>query len=415
MLQGLLGVGAFMGLAWLFSENRKCVNWRTVVVGLGLQLLVGLLCLKVPPVRELFLHLNTIVEILEQATKAGTSFVFGYVGGADRPFAEPHPGAAFVLAFQALPLILVVSALSSLLFYWRILPAIVRGVSWLLSRSMGIGGALGVGVGVNVFVGMVEAPLFIRPYLSRMTRSELFTLMTVGMATIAGTVLVLYASILGNAVPGALGHILTASLMSAPASVLIARLMIPETASPDQLTTGEITPPRQASGTMDAVAKGTEDGVNLLLHVTAMLLVLVALVALANQLLGLLPAVGGAPLKLERMLGWFMAPVVWLMGVPAGEAMTAGSLMGVKTVLNELLAYLQLAGLPEDALSERSKLIMTYGLCGFANPGSLGIMIGGMGCMAPDRRVEIVALGFRSIVAGTLAACMTGAMAGLLV
>jgi CNT family concentrative nucleoside transporter len=244
-----------------------------------------------------------------------------------------------------------------------------------------------------------------------MTRSEIFTIMTCGMATIAGTVMVLYASILGNTVPDVMGHILTASIISVPAAVMISKLMVPETGSP---TSGELTQPEQAVSSMDAVTKGTLQGVQLLLNIIAMLVVLVALVHLFNAILGLLPQMGGEPVTLQRLMGYGMAPVVWLMGVPWSEAPTAGALMGTKTILNELLGYLQLSQLEPGALSSKSLLIMTYAMCGFANPGSLGIMIGGMGTMAPGRRAEIVSLGLRSIIAGTLATCMTGAMVGII-
>lgn len=276
---------------------------------------------------------------------------------------------------------------------------------------MKVGGALGVGAASNIFVGMVEAPLVIKPYLSRMTRSELFTLMTCGMATIAGTMLVLYATILSNIIPDAMGQILAASIISAPAAILIARVMIPET---EPLTEGKITPPRAASSFMDAVTHGTADGINILLNVVAMLVVLVALVSLANALLAFFPEVAGSPLTLQRLLGWIMSPIVWLIGIPWAEAQTAGSLMGTKTILNEFLAYLELANLEPGVLSERSRIIMTYAMCGFANFGSLGIMIGGLSVMAPERRGDIVSLGFKSIVSGTLATLMTGAVVGII-
>ena len=348
---------------------------------------------------------------LEAATTAGTAFVFGYLGGAELPFAEAYPGAAFILAFRALPLILVISALSALLFHWHILPLVVRGFSWCLRKTMGLGGAEGLGVAANVFVGMVESPLFVRPYLEKMTRSELFTLMTAGMATIAGTVMVLYATILGDVIPGVMGHILTASIISVPAAVTIAKVMVPETGSP---TGGRLVAPPPDAGSMDAVTRGTLQGVELLVNIVAMLVVLVALVHLFNTMLGLLPDMGGRPLTLQRVLGGVMAPIVWLMGVPWQEAPVAGGLMGVKTILNEFLAYLELSRLAPGTLGDRSMLILTYAMCGFANPGSLGIMIGGMGTMAPGRRSEIVSLGLRSVVAGTLATCMTGAVVGIL-
>ena len=410
-LQGSAGLAVFLLLAWLMGENRKRVSLKIVAVGIGAQVITGLVLLKVPVFRQFFFLLNDGVMALEASTKAGTAFVFGYLGGAPLPFVEAYPGSAFVLAFRALPLVLVISALSALLFHWHILPLVVRGFSWCLRKTMGLGGAEGLGVSANVFVGMVESPLFVRPYLEKMTRSELFTLMTAGMATIAGTVMVLYASILGEAIPGVMGHILTASIISVPAAVTVAKVMVPETGSP---TGGRMSVANPAAGSMDAVTRGTLQGVELLVNIVAMLVVLVALVHLVNTMLGLLPDMGGRPFTLQRVLGSMMAPLVWLMGVPWKEAPVAGGLMGVKTILNEFLAYLELSRLTPGTLSDRSMLIMTYAMCGFANPGSLGIMIGGLGTMAPGRRSEIVALGWRSVVAGTLATCMTGAVVGML-
>jgi CNT family concentrative nucleoside transporter len=276
---------------------------------------------------------------------------------------------------------------------------------------LGLGGAEGLGVSANIFVGMVESPLFIRPYLKEMTRSEIFTLMTSGMATIAGTVMVLYASILNSAIPDIMGHILTASMISVPAAITISKIMIPETG---ERTTGELTTSEPALSAMDAITKGTIQGVQLLINIIAMLIVLVALVHLLNLMLGTLPDIDGHPVSLQRILGLIMAPVVWLMGIPWKEAPIAGELMGTKTVLNEFIAYLDMSRLPQGALNPKSLIIMTYAMCGFANPGSLGIMIGGMGTMAPEKRDEIVSLGFRSIIAGTLATCMTGAVVGII-
>jgi CNT family concentrative nucleoside transporter len=287
----------------------------------------------------------------------------------------------------------------------------VQAFSWGLRKTMGVGGAEGLSNSVNVFVGMVEAPLFIRPYLGRMTRSELFSVMTCGMSNIAGTVMALYASILGERVPDAMGHILVASIISLPASITIAKIMIPETG---EITAGQMTAPETAAGSMDAITRGTVQGIELLINIVAMLIVLVALVSLVNQGLGLLPEVYGTPISLQRIMGAVMAPVTWLMGVPWGQAAAAGTLMGTKTVLNELIAYIDMSRLPAGTLSPRSLLIMTYGLCGFANPGSLGIMIGGMGTMAPDRRSEIVDLGLRSILSGTLTSCLIGSIIGII-
>lgn len=410
-LQSAFGIVAFLAVAWLIGESRRRFPWRIVLAGLALQFVLALALLKLPLFKGVFLTLNEVLGALEKATQAGTGFVFGYLGGGSAPFAITDPASSFVLAFRALPLVLVVSALSSLLFYWRVLPWVVRMVSLLLRKALGIGGAVGLSAAADVFVGMVEAPLFVRPYLKAMDRGELFSVMTCGMATIAGTVMVLYASFLANVVPDAMGHILTASLVSTPGALLIAALMVP---AGETSTAGELIPARTSRSSMDAVTQGTLAGVELLINIVAMLLVFVALVSLANMLLGLLPEFAGQPLTLQRVLGWLMAPVVWLMGIPWAEATSAGGLMGTKTILNELIAYLDLARLPAEALSPRSELIMTYALCGFANLGSLGILIGGLGTMVPERRDEVVALGPKAIVSGTLATLLTGVVVGVL-
>jgi CNT family concentrative nucleoside transporter len=412
LLQGALGLGVFVAIAWLFSENRRAFPWRLAVFGILLQVALALLVLKLPWARDAFLALNRVVGVLAEATQAGTAFVFGYLGGGKAPFEVAYPEASFVLAFQALPLILVLSALSALLWYWGVLRAIVKAFTWALKRSLRIGGPAGVAAAANIFVGMVEAPILIRPVFARLTRPDLFLVMTTGMATIAGTVMVLYAAILGPVLPGALGHILTASILSVPAAAVIARIMLPAAgeASPDD----ERLPKVDYVSSMDAVTRGTGEGLELFLKVVAMLIVLVALVSLANAILAALPDVWGAPLTLQRILGWLFAPLAWCLGLPWEEATVGGQLMGTKTVLNELIAYLDLAALPPEALSERSRLILVYALCGFANLGSLGIMIGGLGALAPVRQAEVVALGGRSILAGTLATAMTGAVVGLI-
>jgi CNT family concentrative nucleoside transporter len=413
-LQSAAGVIVLLGLAWLISEHRRAVSLRRTTIGLAITFGLAWLCLKVPFIKALFASANGMVEAIAAATRAGTAFVFGYLGGGPLPFEPKLPGSEFVLAFQALPLVLVMSVLTTLLFYWRILPPIVRGFSWVLERTLGVGGAVGLSTAANVFVGMVEAPLFIRPYLAHLTRSELFMVMTGGMAGIAGTVLVLYATIVSPLVPDAAGHFIIASVLGAPAAILIAQIMAPETndASATAAELGE--PEPVADSTMDAIVKGTRVGLDLLLNIVSMLIVLVALVHLANAALGLLPAFGGAPITLQRALGYAMAPVCWLMGIPWAEAQTAGALMGVKTVLNEFIAYLEFAKLPPEALSARSRLIMLYAMCGFANFASLGIMIAGLTTMAPERRKDILGLGLKSIVSGTLATCLIGAIVGVL-
>lgn len=410
--QSALGIASILALAWLLSENRRVFPVRTVVVGLALQFSLALLLLKVPLARNALFSLNGVVNVLMRATRAGTSFVFGYVGGAPAPFAVSYAGATTNFAFQILPLVIVISALAALLWHWRILPILVNGFAWVLRKTLGIGGAVGLGSAATIFLGMIEAPLLIRPYLSRLTRSELFMLFSVGLATVAGTVFVLYASILEPVVPGALGHILVASMLSLPGGILIGRIMIPGDAQ--HTATGEADAAFRYRSSMDAIARGTEDGLKLWLGIVAMLLVVVALVALADIMLAHFPDVGGSPLTAERFFGWIFAPVVWLYGIPWDKAATAGALMGQKTVINEFVAYLKLASLPQGALDPRSRLIMLYAMCGFANLGSVGIMIAGVSSLVPERRDEIVPLALRALLSGTMASGMTGAIIGVL-
>lgn len=410
--QALIGITALPAIAWTLGENRRQVNWRLVAIALALQFAIGWMLLSLRPIRALLLALNGVIAALQQATGDGTAFVFGYLGGGSPPFVTSEPAHAFILAFQALPILLVVSALSALLFHLRILPAVVGAAAWVLRRVLGVGGAVGVSAAANVFVGMVEAPLLIRPYLAMLSRGELFMVMTCGMATIAGTVFVLYATILAPVIPDAAGQLLTASLMNVPAALLIAELMVPT--GRDRTNAADTAPPVRATSAMEAIAIGAADGAMLLINVAAALIVLVALVSLVNQMLTLLPEVSGAPLTLQRLFGWPLAPLTWSLGIPWSEAPLAGQLLATKVVLNELVAYSKLATLPEGALSAHSRLILTYAFCGFANFGSLGIMLGGMATMVPERRGEIASLGLRSIIAGTLATCLSGAVAGLL-
>lgn len=408
-LQSALGLVVFVAIAWALSENRRAFPWQTVVVGLGLQIVLAAALLGVPVMREALLSLNVIVDAIQSATAKGSTFVFGYTAGGTPPFEVKNPGAMVTIAFTVLPIVLVMSALSALLWHWRVLPVVVKGFALALERSMKIGGALGVGCASNIFLGMIEAPMLIKPYLEKMTRSELFTLFTCGLANVAGTVLVLFATVIEPVVPGAIGHIIVASLLSLPASILLAKVMIPG----DETTPANLGTARLYRSTMDAVATGAEDGMKMYLNIIAMLVVMISLVALANIILGTVE-IAGAPLSFERALGWLFAPIVWLIGVPWADAATAGSLMGTKTVLNEFIAYLNLAALPPDALSERSKLLMVYAMCGFANLGSVGMMIAGVSALAPSRRDEIVQLSLWSIIPGTLSTCMTAAVVGLL-
>jgi concentrative nucleoside transporter, CNT family len=412
-IQSIAGIFGLLALAFAFSENHRAVSARQVAVGLAFTIVLATLFLRVPQLKVAFGVIGDAVNAIATATRAGTGFVFGYLGGGPLPFELKTPGNEYVFALQSLPVVLVMSVLTTLLFHWRILPPIVRAFGIVLERTLKVGGAVGLSTAANIFLGMVEAPLCIKPYLARLTRSELFVVMTGGMAGIAGTVLVLYATVLGSVIPDAAGHLVVASVLGAPAAILISLIMVPENPGGVPSKVDAIAP--VASSTMDAVVRGTSAGLELLLNICAMLIVLIALVHLVNGALALLPDVAGAPVTLERGLGIVMAPVCWLMGVPWDEAPTAGALMGMKTILNEFVAYLKMAALPPDALSERSRLIMLYAMCGFANFGSLGIMVGGLATMAPERRDDVVSLGFKSIVSGTLSTCLIGAVVGALV
>ncbi len=418
-LQSLAGLIAIPLLAWVLCERRhELPRTKTLKFALGaiaLQAAIAGALLWVPQLRGLFEWPARGVDALQAATLDGMKLVFGYLAGGPTPFDIKSTQSTFVLAFQVLPLVLVVSALSKLLYYWGILPRLVSAFAWGLERTLGVSGPVGTAAAANIFLGMVEAPLLIKPYLAAMSRAALFATMTVGMAGVAGTVLVIYASLLKTAVPGIAGHLILASVISVPAALLIAHLMVPEraaTSTPAQ--PAELSDDDAPKSTMDAVAQGTQEGLVLLANVTAMLIVAVALVSLANMMLSAVFAPFGMDIRLERVLGWLFAPLAFAIGIPWAEAATAGSLLGVKTVLNEFIAFVQLSTLPPNTLSPRSTLIMTYALCGFANMGSLGIMIGGLAAMVPARRAEIAELGTKTIVSGTLATLMTAALIGVL-
>ena len=418
--QAVLGIFVFISLAVLLSENRKIPHWQLIAVGLGLQFVFAFIVFQFNLLQQILNAINSGVSAIVEATEAGTLFIFGYLGGDPTnvayPFEVGDPGATIILAFRILPLILIFTVLSAILWYYRILPVVVRGFAFVLRQSLGVGGAVGLSAAANIFIGMVESPALIRPYIKALTRSELFIVMSVGMATIAGTVMVLYSVILEPLIGNALGHILTASVISAPAAIMLALIMVPATSSDsaDDIAVDSRDFGPKYHNVMDAIARGTSDGVALMVNVGAMLLVLVALVALLNSALSVIPMSGNEPLTLQRLFGYIFAPLVWFMGVPWSEAQTAGSLMGIKTALNELLAFMAMAELPAGALSEKSQIIMTYAICGFANFGSLGIMIAGLSGMCRERAQEIVSLAPKSILSGTLATCLTGAIAGLL-
>lgn len=411
-VQSGLGLLVLLGICFVFSENRSAVSRRLVGFGLGLQVLLAATLLKIPAMKELFGFLNKVVAQLQAATEAGTSFIFGFLGGGPLPFEETLIGGSYIVAFRALPILLITSVLSALLVYWRVLPMVMRGFSFVLERSLGVGGAVGLGVAANAFIGMVESPLLIRPYLARLTRSELFAVMCAGLATISGSMLALEATVIGDVVPDAVGHLLSASLITLPGVIVVGHLLIPES---QPITSGRTRIDRGADSVMDAITTGTQNGLMLLLNIIAMIVVMVGLVYLVNVVLGLFPNFNGEPLTLERMLGYLMAPITWLMGMPWQDALQAGQLMGIKTILTEFLAYIELGQTAPEDMTMRSRIITTYALCGFANFVSLGIMVTGLITMVPDRRNEILELGFRSLLGGTMATCCTAAIVGMLI
>jgi concentrative nucleoside transporter, CNT family len=408
-MQALLGIVVLLGLAWLVSEDRRNVALTGVAAGVAIQFAMAAALLQLAPVRNTLLLANHLVYAIEAATRAGTSFVFGFLGGAEAPFPVAADNPVYIFAFRILPQIIVFSVLVALLWYWRILPQIIRAFAWLLRRSLGVGGAVGVAAASSIFLGMVETPLVIRAYLKNLLRSEFFVVLTCGMSTVAGSIMVLYANVLQNVIAGALGHILIASVVNVVGAIVVARIMIP---SHETTTGGDLADALHYDGVMDAITRGTTDGLRLAVNVGAMLIALVSLVALLNGLIAGI-SVAGAPLTLQRGMGWVFAPVAWLIGIPWSEASQGGALLGTKLVLNELVAYIDLGRTPASELSAQSRLILTYALCGFANFGSLGIMLGGVGALVPERRSELLSLAPKTLISGTIVTCITGAIVGL--
>ena len=432
--QSLIGVSLILLITIGVSENRARIDYKSLAKGLLFQFVLALALLKIPFIQSCLGTLNQSVLELQKATQAGTSLVFGYLGGGPLPFEEKSPSMSFVLGLQALPLILIFSALSALLYYWRVLPVLIGCFAWLLGKILNVSGATSFASIATVFVGIVEAPLLIRPYLSGLSRSELFVVMSTGMSTISGTVLVIYASFLQNSVPHVVTHLIIASLISAPGAIVLSLVAIPKDPSPESSSTEAESHGLQNHGlrayisaliestdqhrkyqsTMDAISDGTYQGMRLLASVIAMLIVLVALVSLGNSILQLLPLWDGSALTIQRVIGWVMQPFSWTLGIEWKDTQIAGQLMGTKLVLNEFIAYLDLSKLDPNAMSEHSRVLMTYLLCGFANFGSLGIVIAGMGSMAPDRQRDIVQMGAKSLLIGTLSTCLSAAMIALL-
>ncbi len=412
--QTVLGGFILLLLGVLFSSNTKKINLFYLANAIVLQFLLAILLIKVPPVTSFFESLSQGVLALKSATDQGTGFVFGYLAdGAPKPFEVVNPASANIFIFSGLMLIIVVSALSAILWHWRVLPIVIKLISSLFKKPLNVGGPVGLSATANIIFGQVEAPLLIKPYLKQMSRHELLTLMTVGMSTISGGVMVVYTTMLNDLYGTSLiGHFLTASIISVPAAIMYANIMMPSNQKTEDQS--QIEESSLYKSTMDALTRGTQDGLNITLNIAALLLVLIALVTLVNFGLAALPFVGGEAITLERMAGWIFAPIAWCMGIPWAEAQLAGSLLGVKTILNEFVAYVNLAAIDASQLSEKSRLIMLYGLCGFANLSSVGILLSGIGTMIPERKDDLIAVSGKALIGATLASCFTGLVVGVI-
>ncbi len=409
--RALIGIVLIYGLCWVLSEKRKLFPWKIVLGATAMQFAFALILFGIPFIKDILLAANGLVDGLQNATRAGTSFVFGYVG--DNVAASELIGGSAppLFFFQILPIIIVVAALSAILWHWHILRWITNGFAFVFRRGMGLGGATSLAVSANVFMGMTEAPVLIRPYIKGMTRSELLIMMTAGFATIAGSVLVVYGAFLEGKMANPLPQLLAASIIAAPAAVGVALAMIPETTPASERMKD---PDFKYASTMDAFSTGATDGLKIVFNIATMLIAALALLWLVNAGLGVFPDVNGAPLSIERILGWIFAPLMYMIGVPWSEASQSGSLMGVKTVLTEFVAFLQLAEVPVEAMDPRTRMITAHAICGFANFGSMGILIGGLSIVEPERRDDFLSLAWRTLLAGTLATCLSGAVVAAL-
>jgi CNT family concentrative nucleoside transporter len=413
--RSLAGVALILALCWVASERRSAFPWRLAIGAVLAQGALVLLLFGVPAARAVLAGAGAAVNGLSASTQAGVKFVFGFLAGADgQPYPVSDPSGLFLLGFRVLPVILVICALSALLWHWRILRWLTQAFGLVFQKTMGLRGAPALATAATVFMGQVEGPIFIRSYLPSLSRSELFLLLTVGMSCVSGSTVVAYATILAGVLPNAAAHVLTASLISAPAGVLLARILVPREAQREAPGEFDATRVKVYESSIDALIKGTGDGLQIVLNVGATLIVFVALIAMVDGLLGLAPPIAGAPPSVERALGVVFAPLAWMMGVPWRESAACGALLGVKLVLTEFTAFLDLSKLGPGAISDRTRVIMTYALCGFANVASVGINVAGYSILVPERRGEVIAMVWKAGAAGFLATCMTAAIVGAL-
>ncbi|PTS91215.1 MULTISPECIES: NupC/NupG family nucleoside CNT transporter [unclassified Caulobacter] len=413
-VQALAGLALTLGLCWLVSENRKRFPWVLAVGAIVVQVGLVLLLFGLPQAQAMMRGVNGAVEGLASSSQAGTAFVFGFLSGNDAAFNAANPGAAFVFAFRVMPVILVVCALSALLWHWGILKLAARAFGFIFQKTLGLRGPPALATAATIFMGQIEGPIFIRAYLDKLTRSELFMLIAVGMACVSGSTMVAYATILADVLPNAAAHVLTASIISAPAGVLLARIIVPSDPLEKTSDLDLATEDKTYGSAIDAVMKGTTDGLQIALNVGATLIVFVALATMVDKILGVMPPVGGQPLSIARGLGVVFAPLAWSMGIPWKEAGTAGGLLGVKLILTEFTAFIQMSKTGVTLLDERTRMIMTYALCGFANVGSVGMNVAGFSVLVPHRRQEVLSLVWKAMMAGFLATCLTGSLIGLM-
>ncbi|GAA0565661.1 NupC/NupG family nucleoside CNT transporter [Rhizomicrobium electricum] len=412
-LQSLAGVVLIILLCWLFSENRRRFPFLLVIGAIGVQVALVLALFGVPAIRAGLTSFGSVFDGLAKSAQTGVAFVFGFLSGAgDQPYPLTNAGALFVFGFRVLPVILLVCTLAALLWHWGILRWITKAFGFIFSRTMGLRGPTALAAAATIFMGQVEGPIVIRAYLNRLTRSELFLLITVGMACVSGSTMVAYVTILSGVLPGAAAHVLTASIISAPAGILLARILVPRDPKAEAEQEKVALNERTYSSSMDAIMKGISDGMQIAVNVAACLIVFVALVALVNAMLGALPPVGGAPVSVERVLGYVFAPVAWCLGIQPSEILPAGQLLGTKMMLTEFTAFIKLGAIPAAELTERTRIIMTYALCGFANVASVGINLAGFSVLLPERRDEIIKMVGKAMLAGFFATCLSAAIVG---
>ena len=412
IIQSLIGIVALILIAIPFSESIQKIKVKFIIYALLIQTSLAFILLEIPFISTFFDVMSMAVESLRLSAIEGSSFVFGYLGGGEAPFEVSNNQNLPIFAFTFLPMLIFLSALSALLWHWKILPFLIKLLAKLFEKPLDAKGPIGLAATANIFLGQLEAPLLIKPYLNKMNQRDLLIIMTVGMSTIAGSVMVLYITWLDDKFTGVIGHFLTASILSVPAAIMFSNILIPSAQT-------ELKPAKEDlkmyESSMDAISVGTKDGLNMFLSVIASLIVFLSLVALADFILGIFPNVYDEPISLQRIAAFIFAPIAWLMGIPFAEIIPAGNLLGTKTIFNELIAFNDLRDLDSNILSERSQLIMLYGICGFANISSVGILLGGLSAICPDIRGTLLKIAFRALFAATLASCLTGTVVSLFI